>query len=387
MPLCTSLFLMALALSPPTRAAPDDPEIPRLVHQLGSDNFAQRQEATKKLQAIGEPARAALRDASNSPDPEIQRRAATLLQEMNAKLLVFSHKLHTHEIHGIALTADGSRVISASSDGTIRIVEVKTGKPLHCLEHPAAYTVALSADGKKMISTASSGKPSLRLWDLQTGQELSRLPGYAATAYRVALSPDAKHVLLDCYPEQVVRLIDIESGDQVHRFQGHTQSIQAVALSADGKFSLSGGHDGTLRLWDNATGKEMRRIDGHSDRIWSVALMSDGKRAASGGQERTIKLWDLQTGNLIRQMMTHADGTHGLAFSRDGLLASASYGHTLSLWDVDTGIELHRYEDATDKLYEVAFSADGKVLAAAGRDKIVRVWRVPSVSRKEPRTK
>ncbi len=78
-------------------------------------------------------------------------------------------------------------------------------------------------------------------------------------------------------------------------------------------------------------------------------------------------------------METHAKGVHGLAFSSDGRrIASANYdGDTVSLWDAETGKELHRFAGHTDAVYGVAFSADGRFLVSGGKDKSVRVWRVP----------
>ncbi len=360
-------------------AVPDDAELASLVKQLGSDKFAKREEASKKLEAIGEPARAALKEAAaSSADAEIRRRASWLLQTYDAKLQILCHEFHSEEVHGVALSPDGRRVLSASRDGTVRLIEVSTGKQIHCLAHPSAYSVAISAGGKRALSTAAGDQQSLRLWDLETAKELSRFAGYRTTVYRAAFSSDDKQVLFAAYPDKTLRLLNIESGKEARRFEGHTDSVQAIALSADGRMSLSGGYDTTVRLWDNATGEELMRFDGHNDQVWAVALSPDGRRAVSGGEERVIKLWDVETGKQIRQMEPHAAGVHALAFSSDGRhIASASYGHTLSLWDVETGKEWHRFEGHTDSVYDVAFSADGRFLVSGGRDKTVRVWRVP----------
>ena len=51
-------------------------KVDRLIKQLGNDDFAKREAASKELNALGEPALAALRKATASDtDPEIQRRA------------------------------------------------------------------------------------------------------------------------------------------------------------------------------------------------------------------------------------------------------------------------------------------------------------------------
>jgi HEAT repeat protein len=63
--------------SDPGRETETD-RIARLVRQLGDDSFEKREAASRELDAIGEPAVAALRKAAaSSDDPEIRWRAAT----------------------------------------------------------------------------------------------------------------------------------------------------------------------------------------------------------------------------------------------------------------------------------------------------------------------
>jgi uncharacterized protein (TIGR03067 family) len=62
--------------------------VARLIEQLGHDQFAKREEASKELDAIGEPALAALRKAGASrDDPEIRRRAEKIAGDIAARLL------------------------------------------------------------------------------------------------------------------------------------------------------------------------------------------------------------------------------------------------------------------------------------------------------------
>jgi hypothetical protein len=61
------------------KAAPDGKEIERLVKQLGSGEFKEREAASNALGKIGKPALTALRKAAKGSDPEIRSRAAKLI--------------------------------------------------------------------------------------------------------------------------------------------------------------------------------------------------------------------------------------------------------------------------------------------------------------------
>ncbi len=75
---------MALLISLPSSAdqAPSKEKIDKLIEQLGSGNFAEREKATKELGAIGVPALEALRKAIKSDDAEIRKRIEDILPKI-----------------------------------------------------------------------------------------------------------------------------------------------------------------------------------------------------------------------------------------------------------------------------------------------------------------
>jgi hypothetical protein len=75
LPRWIALLVLVLLFVPVAAAAPNDKKIERLVKQLGSDKFKEREAATKRLVAIGEPALGALRKALTSDDREVRNRA------------------------------------------------------------------------------------------------------------------------------------------------------------------------------------------------------------------------------------------------------------------------------------------------------------------------
>jgi hypothetical protein len=83
---------LGTVMAVPAAPAGDQAKITQLVSQLGSQNFRQREAATKELDAMGEPALDALRKATKSGDMEVANRAAALVAKIeqraeNAKLI------------------------------------------------------------------------------------------------------------------------------------------------------------------------------------------------------------------------------------------------------------------------------------------------------------
>jgi hypothetical protein len=84
-----ALIVVVLALSPvglaqpaPPQRPPSPAEVERLVAQLGSSSYAEREAAAARLKGLGQPAHEALRRAALSKDPEVRRRAGRLLDEL-----------------------------------------------------------------------------------------------------------------------------------------------------------------------------------------------------------------------------------------------------------------------------------------------------------------
>lgn len=73
---------------------------------------------------------------------------------------------HQHAVWAVALTGDG-RAVSASSDGTLRVWDLESGDELAVLtgHRDAVRAVARTGDGR-VVSASWDG--TLRVWDLET---------------------------------------------------------------------------------------------------------------------------------------------------------------------------------------------------------------------------
>jgi hypothetical protein len=93
---------------------PDPAAIAKLVKQLGSSNFSEREKATKDLEAIGFPALDALRTAAKNKDAEVAQRAARLVAIIENG---FDQLLADYRAYGLPLPPEDAKLVRFVSGG------------------------------------------------------------------------------------------------------------------------------------------------------------------------------------------------------------------------------------------------------------------------------
>lgn len=118
----TRKVLFALLLAAPALALavgpPPAPRAESLIGQLGSDDFAIRQEAARQLARLGDPALPALRRALKSPDLEVRRRADEIIREISRRVEPRVIARHVEEIHRDGLSSFVRRMVTEEGFAT-----------------------------------------------------------------------------------------------------------------------------------------------------------------------------------------------------------------------------------------------------------------------------
>ena len=122
---------------------------------------------------------------------------------------------HNDVVDAVAFSPDGTRVATASRDGSARIFDAATSTELSRVSHQNWVTaVAFSSDGSRVVTASRDG--SARIFDTATGAEFGRLT--------------------------------------------HDGPVNAVAFSPDGTRAATASNDGTARLFNAATGDQLARL-------------------------------------------------------------------------------------------------------------------------------
>jgi WD40 repeat protein len=306
---------------------------------------------------------------------------------------------------------DGYRLLSGSSDKTVRLWEPVKGQFVEkaLLQHGGEVFDLAIAPRTGLLASTGFFPTKLRLWDgkAQPPKEREELALSDTHAWVSVVSPDETTLYtctgLETRDERFKK--DEKSADAIHVWDvsgakakekvvvhGHEGAVMGLAVSPDGKLLAAGGgrmiykKDGKseditdLRLWD-VTGpepEEVARLKGHTKIVYSVAFSPDGKLLASAGRDHTVRLWDL-SGKKPKELAVlkrHRQPTCSVTFSPDGkTLASCDFHGRIVLWDVGSN-DMQREFNLPGRVGRVAFAPDGRHRASANANGTVYVFRL-----------
>jgi hypothetical protein len=154
-----------------TAPAADPKAIGSLIQQLGHDEFAKREEAAQKLDAMGEAARPALREAAKASDPEIATRAQVILKKYEDSLPKAGDLVDADPPQG-----GSSSSTSVSVDGQGKTVELE--------EANRKVRIVENAGGIEMnVTTISKGKEVKQKFQAASADDLKRAAPKAHELY------------------------------------------------------------------------------------------------------------------------------------------------------------------------------------------------------------
>lgn len=201
---------------------------------------------------------------------------------------------HSGPIVALAVSADGTRLASASWDGTAQIRLLAGGKVRVLRGHAGnVNAVAFLADGRLVTGGYDA---TLRVWPLAETDEPPRVVQLPSPINALAVTPDGE--IAAAGADSVVRFLS-EDGAIRASVDLATNPVIGLAVSPDGRRVAAATVAGTVALIDKSAAKVAFSLVGPGLPVWSLAFRPDGTELLTGGGDRLVRRWDARTGEPI----------------------------------------------------------------------------------------
>jgi small GTP-binding protein len=288
-------------------------------------------------------------------------------------------KGHKGKVWSAAVTPDGNRVVSGSTDHTLKVWDLASGTCTVTLKghEGIVFCVVITPDGNRAVS--GSLDRTVKVWDLESGTCASTFTGNKKGVNSVAITPDGQWVVSGS-DDSTLKVWDLASGECLATMEGHTRPIGywATLVTPDGQRVVSGSGEHTLKVWDLENGKCRATLEGHTGTVFGAAITPNGKTIVSGSTDCTLKVWDLETGQCRATWEGHIETVTGIAITPDGTrVVSGSADNTLKVWELQTGRCLATLKGHADTVLGVGITPDGWQAVSASQDATLRIWELP----------
>ena len=229
---------------------------------------------------------------------------------------------------GVDINTDGSRVVSAGQDGTIRLWDPGAGKD-HTLYRGSEpeNSVRFSPDGSLILAVGSDGW--MRLWNSRTMSPMRREPVSTRELLAAAFSPDGREYAVSG-KDGVIRVWTVVGGPPLAEIAGQLSRVLDLGFGTADRL-VSAGDDGTARIWN----VEHTQSWIEPGQPTAVDFSPDGHYLAAAGYDGTVRVSDAATGRL-QMSLPSATGYSSAYFSPNGdaLLIGSDTPSRVTIWQL-----------------------------------------------------
>jgi WD40 repeat protein len=276
---------------------------------------------------------------------------------------------------------------------TVLLWGMQPGEPYAVLRGHVAPVdrLVFSPDSRRLLSVSTDN--TVRLWDVATGENLRLLTDYRKPAAPMDFDSTGTLISLEIARDAVV----MRRNGQPVRGVGGTLALDFVSppitsiQSNAGLSFLISGASGFSRIyssdvvgftiWNIDTGERFPRLSYYKMYPGQSAAINPSGTLFATSQEGVVKLWDIGTQTEQEVLVDSPNLNVGsLNFSRDGRLLAGAVGHrglpltAVKFWELATGAQRSiTLPDLEGSIAALTFSPDSRYLAVQTTESEVRV--------------
>uniref|UniRef100_A0A8C6Z945 Apoptotic protease-activating factor 1 n=1 Tax=Nothoprocta perdicaria TaxID=30464 RepID=A0A8C6Z945_NOTPE len=313
---------------------------------------------------------------------------------------------HVNAVNHCKFSPNDEYVASCSTDGTVKLWEVRSANELKTIEIKDFFKTAdEQPDDVEILVKCCSwsqnsamilvvAKNKLLLWNIKSLSKVADCRGHMSWVHCVTFSPDGslfvtssddqtiriwetnkvcksshavlkseldvvfhndKVVILAIYNQQHLQLINGNNDSIIMQTEAQECPICCCCLSEDLKFAAFGEENGKIKSCSTfhfiKDGKVLKALEAHRTPVQHCRFTSDCQTLISSAHDSVIQIWDTLTGELLHYFSpvtvdegepTHSGWVTDLSFSPDSKILVSSGGY-LKWWNVTTGESLQTF--------------------------------------------
>lgn len=288
--------------------------------------------------------------------------------------LEFVMRGHDGGVESVSFSPHGRRLVSGSwGEPTVRVWDLSSGTQISELHGHRERVTSVDYGPNGALVVSGSWDKTVKIWDADQGNEIAsndvheknvRAVSFCPTREEVASGSDGKRIYVWDYEKQKI----------THCFRGHEGEVTTISYDPEGKKIASGSTDQTVRIWNLDRDREVTYLPNHDGTVRSVDFGPNGNILVSGGDDGTVKIFFLSEENTHISLKAHEGWVQSVAISPcGGYVVSSGRDKSVRVWDIDSAKEVTRLEGHDKSISSVDFGP-GNRIASSSRDKTIRIW-------------
>eukprot|EP00357_Protocruzia_adherens_P000827 CAMPEP_0115015836 /NCGR_PEP_ID=MMETSP0216-20121206/27031_1 /TAXON_ID=223996 /ORGANISM="Protocruzia adherens, Strain Boccale" /LENGTH=1073 /DNA_ID=CAMNT_0002386083 /DNA_START=91 /DNA_END=3309 /DNA_ORIENTATION=+ len=277
----------------------------------------------------------------------------------------------------IALSADGSTIVTANTNAVFQIFNAETGELLNTfpIKHDGKsmteiYAYTLSKSGNELIVTGDI--PGIHVWDFISASEsyvLNTSNEKEGDGSIISLTLDSNgEILATGTSEGAIATWNLSKQATEHKMERESKSgiryLQFSPLRTD-DLLLAITEDNTVEAWAIEKRSLLITIEPKYSRVEAMAVTHDGSSVILSGPYDPTTMWSIDTGEYLKTVDKHKRGITSLHLTSDGTKLIMSGTNTeLTFFDMETSSPVRQIGDKQMSFTSVAVNSKDTYLAS-----------------------
>lgn len=289
-----------------------------------------------------------------------------LVYEWQSESYILRQQGHFDSINCICYSPDGSRIITGSDDGKIKVWDNRSG---FCLvtftEHKSTITgLQFSKKGQVLFSSSLDG--TVRAFDLLRYRNFRTFTATERIQFNsLAVDPSGEVIVAGSQDQYDIFVWSVQTGQLLDNLSGHEGPISCLSFGVENSILASASWDNTIRIWNIfSRTQQVEPIDVPSD-VLSISMRPDSKEVAISTLDGHILVFDIEDAKQVHLLDGKRDIISGrhisdrfesknaarskyfttIDYSFDGnFIIAGGNNNSICLYDVENEVLLKRFK-------------------------------------------